>query len=976
MDGEGDRKMSPLTTGESTFVDREDETNHIRKALEKAKKGEGQLLLIRGEAGSGKTRLLQESVVEAEKQGFSVGFGSAHAETVVPYHAWKEALECLALDGILKEEPPPKLMGLYILTSEGRIQIKVERENCNPDVLSNLASTITDSVRSSRSRHGTAEEEFTMLSEDGHRLILLRTFDFYIGAAVEGQEDEFFLADLTALSKKAESIYNNAEALDEEEPHEAVKAQMQQLVDSESYEGIDYAKEDPKLRQYRLFEHVRLGILRKAGRRPICVVIDDLQWADPSSLALLQYAVQNTREMGVLFLGAYRVEEVVTRPHLRAVLRGMEREELALEMDLLGLPREYLANLVESFIGSHDLSEDFLDHLWEETRGFPLFVREVLFGLEDDEKIVTRGAAKRLVCQPNEIALPERVRDVIRARLDRLPSEDRQLLEAAATCGTRFTAAFVSKVAGEKEEKVLNGLSSIAMVHGLLRTVESGFTFNHPAVHEVVYEGASTEERRAYHREAAKWLEIAGGPVEDVAEHYYRARDARAVATLRVAASEARAKYANEEAIRFYTEALEFDIDSEGKYEILDSLGSLYGRIGNFKNAIESYQHALEFAKGDEKQAEVRARIAEIHGKLGEHGRALQACTEGMRLVGGRRSKAEASVLSARAQLHVLCGNPRLALEDHGQSLRIREDIGDEKGIVSSLGGLARAFYELREYTKLKESGTKMLDKSTEIEYPDGVMSSLNFLGVAQYNLSEPESALDYWKRSLHIAEKIGRADSIPGILNNIGNVYKDRENYDLAIGYYNRALEGFRISGYKEATVVGLNGLSSTLLETNDIEAAFQNAKEAVDIAAKTGLRALEAKARNVLARCCVKSGELQEALEHCDYAFAIATELGDRQSIASICTTYGRIYQEMGEWDKSTDSFQDAMRICEELGSLDALADHHLDLGVTWKLQGNTAKASMHLQKSIDMFERLGFKKRIAKARGLLSELDNSAV
>ncbi|MCJ2670422.1 MAG: tetratricopeptide repeat protein [Candidatus Thermoplasmatota archaeon] len=848
----------------------------------------------------------------------------------------------------------------------------MEREDIDSDLLSNLASTLADSVHDSKGQDEVVEGGFTLLSQNGHRLLLHRGSTSHLGAIVEGREDEAFLADMMSLADKAESIFSGEDARYEgEEPHESIQAHMRQLLDSEIYEGIDYAKEDPKLRQNKLFEHITLGILRKAGIHPVCVAIDDLQWADPSSLALLHYAARNTRKTRVLFLGTYRREEAAARHQLRDTLKGMEQEEILAEMDLNGLTREDLPDLAESFIGSHILSDALLDHLWRETRGFPLFVREVLLGLEDDGEIVTRGVVKLLVCPLDKVALPERVRDVIRARLDRLPIEDRRLLDAAATCGTRFTAALVSRVAGEEERMVLNGLSAIARVHGLLRPADSGFTFDHPAVQEVLYDGVPIETRQTYHKEAAEWLELAGAPIADIAEHYYLAHDPRAVVKLRKAAEDASQRYSNEEGIRFYLEALEFELDSEERCDILENLGSLYDRIGNSENALTSYQHVWRLVEGDEKQAGIKARIAEIHGKRGEHGKALRACTDGMRLVQGHGSKAEASILSVRAQLHVLRGDPSLALEDHTKALKIREAIGDERGIAQSLGGLARTLYELRDYARVLESGEKMLSKSMEIDYPDGVMSSLNFLGVARYHLGENESALDFWKRSLHGAEKIGRVDAIPGILNNIGNIHSERGEYDLALDYYSRALIGFKRSGHKEATVIGLLGLSDVYLETNDVDMALQVCREAESMAVQTGLLALEAKALRRFAQCYIKNGELEEALQHCGHAFSIASELGDRQVIAASKSTYGVIFREQGDWDKSVNSFQECLEINEELGAQAAVAAGHLNLGVTWKQQGNTTKARTHLLKSIDLWERLGNMRFLAEARRSLDEL-----
>src|SRR3972149_6963453 len=120
--------MASASASMPALVDREEEVARIAEALDAAERGKGQLLLLRGEAGCGKTRLLQEAVAQAARRGFGTGSGTALSESVVPYHPWKEALAGLGLNDILEEHPPPKVLGLYVATEDGEITVKVERE--------------------------------------------------------------------------------------------------------------------------------------------------------------------------------------------------------------------------------------------------------------------------------------------------------------------------------------------------------------------------------------------------------------------------------------------------------------------------------------------------------------------------------------------------------------------------------------------------------------------------------------------------------------------------------------------------------------------------------------------------------------------------------------------------------------------------------------------------------------------------------
>ena len=1007
--------MSPMTTGESAFVNREEETGYIKEVLERAKKGEGKLLLVRGEAGSGKTRLLQEAVNEAKKLGFDIGFGTSLAESVTTYHPWKEVLEGLGLAHILYEAPPPKLMGLYLFTPEGRIQAKAERKDIDSDLLSNLASLLAESVLDSKSQYGSAEGRVTALSKDGNRFLLQHGSGFHLGAVVEGQEDEAFLADMNELGDEAESMFSDEEIQHKEEgAHEAIEAHMQQLLDSEIYEGIDYAREDPKLRQNKLFEHVTLGISRKAGIHPVCVIIDDLHWADPSSLALLHYISRNTRKMGVLFLCTYRIEEVATRPHLKDALKGMEQEDVATETDLRGLSRGDLAELAESFIGSHSLSDAFLDLLWRETRGFPLFVREVLFGLEDDGEIVSRGVVKRLVCPLDEVSLPQRVRDVIRARLDQLPRKDRQLLDAAATCGTRFTAALVSRVAGEEERNVLNGLSAIARVYGLLRPVNSGFTFNHPAVQEVVYENVPTEERRAYHREAAEWLEIAGGPTEDIGEHYYRARDSRAVSRLQEAAIVASAKYANDEAGRLLEEALEL-ASPEQRGELLELRGDALMASANYEESKESYESALEFGEDKYRIAGIRGKIAKVCERRGDYEGIMIQCTQALNLVRWEGTREEADALLHIGNAHHFQGNLDKGFEYFTKSLEIWENLDESQGISNVLNDIGNIHADRGDYEKALDCYEKRLAISGDINDLRGVGGAFNNIGTVYRDLGDYEKALDYFGRSidtcerigerhtislslansgeihfrlgdyessyeqtlksLDISEKIGDNDLVGAALNAIGNLYAVQDDWNEALDVYRRSLEQRKGSGYVWNVASVLNNIGTAHLELGDNEKALEFFNKGLSLSEKMGERTLLAELYYGIAGVHLAQGDLQKALRFCDMAFTLSTETNQKPHIGASRRVLGMIYRERRLWKESEENFEDGIQVCREIGDKFGEGLLHYEFGQMWRRKGDVGEAKEHHVKAAELFEELKLPKRAAKAQEALAALNAEA-
>jgi len=938
------------------FVNRVQEMKRILNELNVARTGKGQLLIIRGEAGSGKTRLVQEAAAEAEKLGFSVGFGTALAESVVPYHAWREVLEGLGLGTILEEPPPPKLLGFYLLTPEGRIQTKVEREDTDSDLLSNLASTLVDSVHDPKGQDEVVEGGFTLLSQDGHRLLLHRGSTSHLGAIVEGMEDEAFLADMMALADKAESIFSGEDIQYEGgESDQAMDAQMRQLLDSEIYEGIDYAREDPKLRQNRLFELIALGLSRKAGNHPVCVAIDDLQWADPSRLALLHYVARNTRKTGALLLGTYRMEEAAARPHLRDALKGMEQEDLVAEMDLNGLTREDLPNLAESFIGPHILSDDFLDHLWRETRGFPLFVREVLLGLEDDGEIVTQGVVKRLVCPLDKVALPKRVRDVIRARLDRLPREDRRLLDAAATCGTRFTAALVSRVAGEEEVKVLNGLSAIARVHGLLRPADSGFTFDHPAVQEVLYDGVPTEARQSYHREAAEWLELAGGPIEDIGEHYYRAHDPRAASKLCEAGDAAFKRYANVEAVRFYTQASEVEQDIQLRCRILESLASVQTVIGKYGDGISLYREALSRANGKRKSSEILSKIAFIHYSKGEHRESARIGAEALALVVGKQCREEALAHKHIGIAHTGLGEFSTAIEQFEKCMQISKELGDKKTMADTLGNIGVCLSQMGDLNNALKYCEESLSLREEEENASGIVSCLNTIACVYSNRGKYTGALGYFLRSLRIAERTGQLTNVAMLLNNIAIVQKNLGELDVALGCANRSREICERIGNNRILAHALGNIGMLYLHLCDYNQSLEFSKRSLMIDERIGNQVGFAGALNYIGMVYEKKGDLDRALENHLRGVQISERIGHKNFLANHLRSIGKVHAIRGDFDLALGNLERALAICRELGGQKDTANTLYVIGFLQKEKGEYNQALKRLMKSFGIAKEI---------------------
>jgi len=969
--------MSDLPHALPLFVDRVEELARLGKAMEEAKGGKGQLMLIRGEAGVGKTRLVQEAISEAKRRGFAVALGTAYSESLKPYHPWKDLLRGLGLSHLLEEHPPPKLLALYAWTGDSfvpaervagetdQVSLRAMRKEFEDFV--QKSSLLTESVHS--------EGRLSWIDHSPCQLFIQRGEDCDVGAAIQGKGDEVFFSDLRGLADRLTpgSRGNPRSAKASSEPHPSVAALLREILGSGKYEGVDHARNDPKLRQTRFFENVSLGLIRNAELRPLLAVLDDLQWADPSSLALLHYAARNTRASNVLLLGAYRMEDGGVRPHLRDALQRIAQEELSSEVTVEGLRREDLDRLVESFGGPCAFPASFLDLLWRETQGNPLFVREVLRGLEEDGALQVQGGAKRLLRPVEQLALPRRVREVIRARLVRLSKEDRELLDAAAACGTRFTAALVAGVAGVGEGKVMRGLNSIASVHGLLRPAGEEFVFNHALVHEVVYEDTPEDTRKAYHQQAAEWIETVGGPQEEVAYHYFRGTEReRALPLLLNLAGRSASQFSNAEAIRFYSEALTLERDPGSRMRTLEGLGSVYRLTGDLQGALDAYESALALAEDDTKRAELLAKEGAVHEMGGDFDLCIELCRKALSLVTGRECREASVALEALGRAYGQRGEFDEALQYYQRSLKIREAEQDEEGTASCLNGIGFVLSSKWQYAEALSYYERALAIRKKLGDQAGVAGTLNNLALVHSDLGEYEKALAQYFQAVEISQRIGNQQHLANHLHNIGGVYAERGDLSNALEYLRRSLAIKEKIGHRRGIVTSLENIGGIHTWQGEFGEALQYLLRSKNLAEKIGARNLATSALVGVGEVFVERGDFDQALETLSQCRAVFEELGDTPGLVRCLRWIGRAHLHRGDSGKALACFREVLELAERTGARWALSLLYSDQAEAFLTERDLVRALDLAQRAVALAVEIDQKPSSTLARRILGMIE----
>ncbi|HLF07119.1 MAG TPA: AAA family ATPase, partial [Thermoplasmata archaeon] len=324
---------------EPALVDRQTEVARLRTALEDLHSRKGALLLLRGETGIGKSRLVEEAFRVAGERGYAAARGTSLTETMSVYFPWHEALRPLGLEHLLEETAAPSLLGLYLVTQAGLLVLKEERVSTTADaeIFSGMVTAVTEFMADALTKVGSTEGPVAAMRSGSRGIVMRRGSGFGLAAVVEGRESEGLLDDLRSLVERIDESCGarlrswNGSCTGMESTSDLIR----DLVSSPKYAGSGpAAAEDPESRRALLFGNVVLGVQRLAELQPVLLVFEDLQWSDPSSLALLHYLARNTRRSAVLLLCNYRIEESGVRPHLAESLGKMRVEGLVDELTI------------------------------------------------------------------------------------------------------------------------------------------------------------------------------------------------------------------------------------------------------------------------------------------------------------------------------------------------------------------------------------------------------------------------------------------------------------------------------------------------------------------------------------------------------------------------------------------------------------------------------------------------------------------
>jgi adenylate cyclase len=910
---------------QQVFVARERELDELDAFLSRAMAGHGLACFVTGEAGSGKTALVTEFARRAQEQYTTLvaAVGQCDAQIGVG-------------DAYL---PFREVLGQFT----GDVEAKLAQRAITEENAHRLRKLLVSSGQA--------------LVEAGPDLIGV----FVPGGAV--------VARVAAFAAEKVGWLDQLERLVERQPQST---------------GL----EDAGIQQSHIFEQYANVLCRLSEKHPLLVVLDDLQWADAASTALLFHLARRIGQHRILLVGTYRPEEVAIgrageRHPLEKVLAELKRYYGDICVDLNRAVEAEGRRFVDAFLDAEpsELADGFREKLYQHTHGHPLFTIELLRNMQERGDLV-RDRQGRWMETPTLSweSLPDRVEGVIEERIGRLEQELRHVLTVGSVEGKDFTAEVVARVQVAEVRRLVRRLGGelerrhrLVSARGVRRLDPAGqrlslYRFQHNLFQKYLYNELDEAERAYLHEDVGNALEqLYGDHVDEIVVQLTRHFDLAGITEkarlyLGQAGRQAAARFANDEAISYFSRALNLTPDDEldQRYALLLAREQIHGLRGERElqaNDLAALQALAQILGDDRKRAEVALLQAAYAKATSDYPAAATSAQEAIRLAqvvqdaclqamayfqwgeAGRcqgdnytaRCRLEqALTLSRAAGLQQVEADSLRALGKLAQnqsdyagaqtyyedSLRISREDGDRRGESETLEYLGSLFFSQGNHAKTRKSHAQNLNIVRAIgdKYLEGKL--LNGLGAVFHWQGDLQSARSYYEQSRRLFHEIGERENEAKVLGNLGILFTWQG--DLAAGRYllEQALLLARKIGSRRTESFALFELGSTLARQGDYYLARECCERSVRMASEIGDGWAKVHALGKLGTVCDRVGDFSSARRHHEDSLEIARSTGFRQGEVEALTRLGLLCHHVGEDQAARVYSQRAIEVAQELG------------------------------------------------------------
>ena len=550
---------------------------------------------------------------------------------------------------------------------------------------------------------------------------------------------------------------------------------------------------DPATRRSETFRALRERMLRTSGSTLFVLVIEDLHWIDKASEEFLEYLTDSVPAERALIL-------LTHRPGYRHPFgdRSFHRR-----LSLQTLSEGETAQMAAGVLGTARVPAALRERIAAKAEGNPFFVEEVVRSLLEDGSLRRVDAGIELARPLEELRIPDRIQDVLMARLDRLDDEAKHALQVASVIGREFALRLLERIheLGAEIGNVVEDLRALELIYEKTRHPELAYMFKHALTHDVAYESVLASRRRALHGIVARAIEELyrdrlAEHYEVLARHFTEAEELESALFYHERSSEkAAAAFANQAAAEHCRAALEIaerlgeQASNERRRALEERLGAVLFCVSEFARSADAFERAVVLSDVPEERGVDLARAAHSRVWGHEYGRADELV--GSALAIAREHPAPRTL--AYAQLVHGFGRSIVGdLEEIEHFAAPAVALGSHDPEVAAFACLlVGEWAEWRgDWQRARSEEARAMEIARANQLAPMLVFSGWFHGKALCGLGDYRGALSSLREALEMSERIGDRAQRSRLLNTLGWLHAELGDHEAALVFNQRSAE------------------------------------------------------------------------------------------------------------------------------------------------------------------------------------------
>jgi class 3 adenylate cyclase/tetratricopeptide (TPR) repeat protein len=696
-------------------------------------------------------------------------------------------------------------------------------------------------------------------------------------------------------------------------------------------EDSPFLKVDPPQRRQRTLDGLKRILLRESQVQPLVLVFEDLHWHDNESQALLNSLVESLPTAQLLLLVNYRPE----------YQHNWGSKTYYTQFRLDPLPPESADEFLDALLGDDASLASLKQLLIERTEGNPFFLEESVRTLVETKVLAGEPGAYCLVQDLPTIQVPPTVQAVLAARIDRLPQEEKSLLQTASVIGNEVPFTLLQAIAEIPEDTLYRGLTHLQATEFLYETSlfpERVYTFKHALTHEVAYGSLLHERRRVLHVQIVEELERlspgqAADHVERLAYHAFRgAVWDKAIAYLRQAGTKAAMRSAYREA------------------------------VACFEQALLALEHLPKSASTLDQGFDLRMELRPWLVPLADYARILVHLHEAEAIAQAQGDRRRLGLIySHLTDYYRLTGHSEQAVAYGEQALTFASELDDFTLQILAYQRLGHAYHAVGAYRRsielLKRNVSSLTGELSRERFSIGSLPaahSRSYMIFPLVELGEFSTAVPIGEEAVRIADAADTAHSQVLAQHAVGLTYLCKGDIDRAIPLLEQTLHRCQVEQLPLDTRLLASALGYAYALAGQVAAGISLLEQAVQ----------QSKALNIFFRYALwlswlgeaylladRTDDAREATEQAIERAKASKEPGHRAYALRLLAEITR-HHNPPEIKSATNYYQQALALAIELGMRPLQAHCHRGLGTLYRHAGQTEQARAELSTAIDMY------------------------